>query len=68
MFRPPPTIVEIGTEEDMKQFESVIRQESSSPSPIKKASERPLFESPPLPQRESRRNITISTPTAFDSP
>ena len=62
MFRPPPTIVEIGTEEDMKQFENVMRQQSS-PSPIKPPAQRPTFESPSLTPREGRRNLSVTTPT-----
>jgi hypothetical protein len=66
MFRPPPTIVEIGTEEDIRQFEEVMRSKSS-PSPIVKANPKPVFDSPDIPLSRNPRNI--ATPTgSLDSP
>lgn len=66
MFRPPPTVVEIGTDEDLKQFEEVMRKRSS-PSPIKPAFQRPVFDSPDVIPARTHRNM--STPTAsLDSP
>jgi hypothetical protein len=66
MFRPPPTIVEIGTEEDIRQFEDVMRSKSS-PSPIVRATSKPVFDSPDVPLTRNPRSI--ATPTgSLDSP
>jgi hypothetical protein len=66
MFRPPPTVIEIGTEQDIRQFEEVMRKRTS-PSPIKQPAKKPVFDSPDvLPTRTHR---TMSTPTAsLESP
>lgn len=45
MFRPPPTVIEIGSDEDIQQFEDVMRKKSPESS-IKLTPPRLVFNSP----------------------
>lgn len=58
MFRPPPTIVEIGTDEDLQQFQEIVENKSTPTTPNNK--QKGIFESPDVKMRQ--RQI-ISTPT-----
>ena len=44
MFRPPPTVVEIGTTEDIRQYEQLVERKSTPVTPPKTA--KTVFESP----------------------
>lgn len=58
MFRPPPTIIEIGTEDDLKQFKEIMEKNSSPTTPTPKRNQ--VFDSPdPI---FNGRNL-VSTPT-----
>ena len=58
MFRPSPTVIEIGTEEDMKQYEEIVEKKRTPVTPPLK--HHTVFESPTI--NERRRQI-IDTPT-----
>ena len=63
MFRPPPTLIEIGTENDFKQFQELDRLRYGSETPPSKQPQ--VFVSPEI---NSKRSI-ISTPSGLiDSP
>ncbi|EAY00501.1 hypothetical protein TVAG_317860 [Trichomonas vaginalis G3] len=64
MFRPPPTIIEIGTDEDMQQFQEYVENQSALSTPSIK--QKGIFESPDV---KARPRQIISTPTGqIDSP
>jgi len=64
MFRPPPTIVEIGTEEDLKQYEEMIKKRNIPLTPPSKPYQ--VFISP---ESQTRGRTIITTPIGqIDSP
>ena len=75
MFRPSPTLVEIGTEEDTQQFNNETNKSEDDSfhfqaSPIATKA-KPIFETPD--QTFNRHRFDISTPVSranidFDSP
>lgn len=74
MFRPPPTIIEVGTEEDIRQFEEIMGHRtnvSASPTPSNQKA-RKIFESPDIQARNHQISPTnpLATPIAgsFGSP
>ena len=71
MFRPPPTIIEIGTDEDIQQVEEAMHQRAPD-SPIALTSARLVFDSPEtLPKKAPNGLITppLSLSSSFnDSP
>ena len=58
MFRPSPTVIEIGTEEDLRQYEEIVEKKSTPVTPPLK--HHTVFDSPTI--NERRRQI-IDTPT-----
>ena len=64
MFRPPPTVVEIGTEEDMKQYEEIVEKKSTPVTPPVK--QRTIFESPDVIRKQ--RQIITTPSGSIDSP
>ena len=70
MFRPPPTVIEIGTEEDVQQFEEIMHQRSPE-SPIKVAPTRLVFDSPDIPPKKQVNGLVtpqLSLSGSFNSP
>ena len=64
MFRPPATLVEIGTAEDIKQYDQMVQKKSLPITPPKKPKN--IFNSP-IASRFQRKSL--STPTdEIDSP
>lgn len=61
MFHPPPTVIEVGTEEDMKQFEETMHPHET-PSPLPSHRSQQVFDSPS--EQIQRPRQFISTPTA----
>lgn len=58
MFRPPPTVLETGTEEDMEQFQEIMDKRSTPVTPSFK--QKGILDSPDFKPRP-RQNV--STPT-----
>ena len=58
MFRPPPTVVEIGTEADIRQYEELIEKKMTPVTPPKRPKN--VFQSPDMPRFQRK---IISTPT-----
>lgn len=61
MFHPPPTIIEVGTEEDLKQLEEIMHPHST-PSPPPNRSHQ-IFDSPNESNQRQRQFISTPTPS-----
>lgn len=64
MFRPPPTIVELGKPEDMRQLEAALRERmpgENTQSPIREQGQRQAFQSP-SPNPSNGSNLFTSPP------